>query len=811
MIRRIIIIAASLFVTFGIYAQELKSPNNPIPHKKSPTGNIKGKVTVSGTNEIIDFATVYINGTSFWCTTNEKGEYNLSAPTGKHSISASATGYNTSVKDISVKADEITIVNFELPQLAMELEEVTVTASGVGRVKKSAYNAVALDTRELQNSAKNLSDALVKLPGMKLRESGGVGSDMQIMLDGFSGKHVKVFIDGVPQEGSGESFDLNNIPVNFAERVEVYKGVVPVGFGADAIGGVINIVTNKNRRDWYLDASYSYGSFNTHKSNVTFGQTLRNGFTYEINAYQNYSDNDYYIDNWVEEFNHDNNTSFQDETKIRRVKRFNDTYHNEAVIGKVGLTDKKWADRLMVGFMYSHFYKEIQTGVYQRNVFGQKHRHGHTLSPTLEYQKRDLFTKGLNVSANVSYHDNLTTNVDTASYRYNWLGDRIPLRTPGEQSYLYNEQKDRNWNAAFTASYRIGSAHLFMLNHVLTSFERTGRSLIESNSQLDNFDIPTLTRKNITGLSYRLMLSDKWNMSVFGKYYDSHNKGAVQSSSNKKVYPVESNDNSFGYGAAGTYFLFDGIQFKLSYEKALRLPSPLELFGDGDLEVGKANLRPEKSHNFNFNAGYERQWGAHGLFADFMLIYRNTDDYIMRGLSNIGGSGASYGFYENHGRVETKGFNVSLRYSYDRWLNLGGTFNYLDARDKERKRSEGSGQNSLTYNQRIPNQPYMFANYDINLYWHDLFAKGNTLSLVWDGYYQHSFPLHWENLGDAATKFRVPQQISHNLTVSYSVKGGRYNFSFECRNITDAKLYDNFSLQRAGRGFYGKVRVCFGD
>ena len=59
---------------------------------------------------------------------------------------------------------------------------------------------------------------------MKLRESGGVGSDMQLMLDGFSGKHVKIFIDGVPQEGVGSSFGLNNIPVNFADRIEVYKG-----------------------------------------------------------------------------------------------------------------------------------------------------------------------------------------------------------------------------------------------------------------------------------------------------------------------------------------------------------------------------------------------------------------------------------------------------------------------------------------------------------------------------------------------------------------------------------------------------------
>ena len=71
---------------------------------------------------------------------------------------------------------------------------------------------------------------------------------MILSLDGFSGKHVKLFIDGVPQEGVGSSFGLNNIPINFADRIEVYRGVVPVGFGTDALGGVINIVTNKNRK-----------------------------------------------------------------------------------------------------------------------------------------------------------------------------------------------------------------------------------------------------------------------------------------------------------------------------------------------------------------------------------------------------------------------------------------------------------------------------------------------------------------------------------------------------------------------------------
>lgn len=444
-------------------------------------------------------------------------------------------------------------------------------------------------------------------------------------------------------------------------------------------------------------------------------------------------------------------------------------------------------------------------------MFGQKHRHGFSVVPSVEYRKSNLFTKGLDVTVTANYNHNLTTNVDTAMYKYNWLGDRIPRSTAGEQNHQFSEQINTNWNATFTAVYRLGKMHSFTFNNVFSTFRRTGRSLIEKNSVLEDFDDPTKNRKNIAGLSYRLMPSEKWNLSAFGKHYSSYSEGTVQISDNSvgNNTRVSQSVRSFGYGAAGTYFLGKDIQLKLSYEKALRMPSTQELFGDGDLEAGKADLKPERSDNVNLNASYSKQWGKHGLYAEGGLIYRHTQDYIKRDLSTVGGT--SYGSYTNHGRVETKGFNVSLRYSYSNWFSMGGTFNNLDIRDKEKKRAASSGQNALTYGQRIPNLPYRYANLDANFYWHDLFAKGNTLTLGWDCFYQHDFPLYWEKFGDPTTKIRVPEQLSHNLSLSYSIRNGRYNLSLECRNLTDEKLYDNFSLQKAGRAFYGKFRVYFGN
>lgn len=764
---------------------------------------ISGKV-ISTEKEVVDFATVYLKGTGHGGITNQEGIYHVSAPAGNYTLVVSAVGYKTVEKPVTLLRGQRVRQNITISPETQQLDEVTVVSTGVSRLKRSAFNAVAVDTKELQNTTKNLSDALAKAPGMKLRESGGVGSDMQLMLDGFSGKHVKVFIDGVPQEGVGSSFGLNNIPVNFADRIEVYKGVVPVGFGTDAIGGVINIVTNKKRRRWFLDASYSYGSFNTHKSNVNFGQTFKNGFTYEINAFQNYSDNDYHIEAPVEDFE----TGRIDRDKKVRVKRFNDTYHNEAVVGKVGVVDKKWADRLMLGFTYSNMYQDIQTGVRQDIVYGQKHRKGHSLMPSLEYYKRNLLAKGLDVALTVNYNKNLTTNVDTASYKYNWYGDRKLLNSPGEQSYQHSRADNNNWNGTFTANYRLGKMHMLTFNHVLNTFSRSNTSLLAKEEQSDA--IAKETRKNISGVSYRLMPSETWNLSVFGKYYNQFVAGPVATDANQNDYVHTTRSvNSIGYGAAGTYFILPGLQAKLSYEKAYRLPTIEEMFGNEDLEMGDIGIRPENSDNVNLNLSYNRTFGRHSVYVEGGLVYRNTKDYIQRNITDLSG-GKSAATYINYGKVLTKGYNISARYGFGKWVSVGGNFTQMDVRDNMKTSISGSAEN-IAYKERMPNLPYIFADSDVTFYWRDLGRKGNALTVSYDNQYLHSFTYYSSKIGSNKGDYVVPSQFSHNLSLSYSLRDGRYNLSFECRNFTDEQLYDNFSLQKAGRAFYGKVRVYFGN
>ena len=754
--------------------------------------------------DALPYASIYVDNTTIGTTTDNQGRYTLYIPEGNIRLTAQMMGY--AEKSISVSPHTNTNVDFQLTETATAIDAVVVSASGVGNIRRSAFNAVAVDTKPLRNSTKNIADALANAPGLKLRESGGVGSDMSLMIDGFAGKHIKIFIDGVPQEGVGSAFSLNNIPAGYADRIEVYRGVVPVGFGADALGGVINIVTKKTRRRWWADASYSFGSFATHRTSINTGERMDNGLMWEIYAFQNYSRNNYKIDVPIEDFE----TGRIDRSKLQQVERFHDTYHNESLVAKVGVVKKEWADRLMFTLNYSQFYKEIQTGVRQEIVYGDKIRHGHSVMPSMEYLKRDLGIEGLDLTLTANYNNNITYNIDTAQYKYNWLDQTKRLNSPGEQSYQHTRSTNHNWNTTATLNYKLGDAHTFTINNVLTHFLRSNTSLLAKEAVSDNID--KQTTKNITGLQYQLAPSKRWNTTLFAKYYILKVRGPIATDSNMTNFVATSrSEDALGYGIASTYHITPALQAKLSFERAYRLPTIEEMFGDEDLEMGDIGIRPESSNNLNLSLSYTDSYGTngeHSIYLEGSYVWRNTNDYIQRNIVDLSG-GKAAASYINYGSVRTWGINLSARYDYERWLSVGGNFTYMDVRDNQ-PTAIGSSMPNLGYGDRMPNIPYLFADAYVTLTWHNCGWRGNTLALTYDNQYLHRFYYYSSRIGTNKDDYMVPTQFSHNISLSYTLQDGRYNIAVECRNLTNERLYDNFSLQKAGRAYYVKLRVAFG-
>ena len=754
--------------------------------------------------EAVAYASVFLKNTDIRTSSDEKGIFNLTAPAGEHILCVRMMGYAVYEEVIMVKAGESPALAILLQDESFQIAEAVVSAkSVVQRVNESAFNVIAIDTKALHNSTLDMANAMSKVSGVKIRESGGLGSDLQFSLNGFSGRHVKFFMDGVPMEGMGASFQINNIPINMAERIEVYKGVVPVGFGSDAIGGAVNIVTNQRRKS-FVDASYSYGSFNTHRSSLSAGHTTAFGFIFELTAFRNYSDNAYKIDNAVKDLE----SGQIDTDKIETVKRFNDTYHNETLIAKVGLVNKKFADRLVFGINVGKNYKEIQNGVRQDVVFGQKHSKGQTLMPSFVYSKRDIFTKGLNLNLTANYSKNIRQSIDTATYAYNWRGESIYNNGKrGEQSYQDSKYENRNWNATLTSTYRVNDRHSFTLNDVLTSYDRNTRATANDAAVSATDTMPKISQKNVLGLSYKYNKDAKWNFSLFGKHYLQYSKGPknVSTDTGHPKYEILSETfTDFGYGAAGTFFWKD-FQGKLSFEKAIRLPTDNELFGDQDMERGSTGLKAENSDNYNLSLSYEKHIRrVHFIFVDIGFALRNTKDYIRRVTDSY--SGLYYASHINHGYVRNVGFNAELRYNYKDLIALGANITSQNIRDNEKETMGTSA--STTYKARIPNIPYFFANGDLAFFLNNFLRKGNKLSFTYNCIYVHAFPLYSEKHG-AAGKILVPTQLSHDAGLTYTLKDGRYNLALECKNLSNEKMYDNFSLQKPGRALCLKLRYFF--
>jgi outer membrane cobalamin receptor len=760
--------------------------------------SVAGRVVDCNDGQPLAGVSVRVEGTKKGVTTDSDGRYVLDKSVPKHcTLVFSFTGMKSETRTADLSAGKTHTVDLCMEEDAVTLGDVLISGkSAVRKINELAYNVVAVDVKQLHNTAMDLSHALDRVSGVRIRESGGVGSGFNFSLNGFTGRQVKFFIDGVPMENFGSSFQINNIPVNLAERVEVYKGVVPVTFGADALGGAINIVTG-DRKNSYMDASYSFGSFNTHKSCINAGHTAANGFTVQLNLFQNWSDNNYPVNVDVADLS----TGLYEN---RRVRRFHDRYHNETLIAGVGVTGKKYADKLLFSVTLGQNKADIQTAARMDRVFGARFRQGDIIMPSLRYSKKNLFTEGLDVNITGNYNLGYEQTVDTVARQYNWMGEYREKPSPGgELSRTLYKYNNRNGLVTANLAYKIGKRHSVTLNNVSNIFDRKGSDA--ANPDNAEARLPRKTVKNVTGLAYRFDGGDRWNISAFVKRFTQSTSSftTVYYTAEGTVYPELKNSfGKTGYGLAAACFLWNDMQLKFSYEKSFRLPENEELFGDANTLLGNTELRPESSDNINVGMNWiPVRSRNHGLMIDANLIVRNAVDYI-RPQQNTNGT---HQVMTNQRDVVNIGYNGEMRYSYGRLLTAGINVTYQNLRNNTRY-EEGSTRESTVYRDRIPNMPYFFGNGDVNLFFPGVGGRDNTLSIGYNLLFVYEYYLRWPSQGAAGNKYTIPTQLSQDINLTYALGKGRYNLSVECRNITDAGLYDNFSLQKPGRSFSIKFR-----
>jgi outer membrane receptor protein involved in Fe transport len=751
---------------------------------------ISGTIS-SDSGEAMMGVIVQLKNTSKGTQTDLNGKYVLADITpGSYYILFTSIGYKNDSMHVHLHPGQVLQLNRKMSVDTLDKAIVITAKNEAEELRESGFSVNVIETKQYANTTADINQVLNRTSGIRIRESGGVGSDFNFSLNGLSGKQIKYFIDGIPIDVLGSSMTLNNVPVNLAERIEVYKGVVPVSLGSDAMGGAINIVTNQKVKN-FLDASYSYGSFNTHRAAVTGQYThTKTGLVVRTSSFYNFSNNNYIMRN-VEVWD-----AAQYSFVEKNFRRFHDTYQSMMGQIEVGLMNKKWADVFFIGGAFSGYTQDVQTGFQQTIVYGRVTRKGHAFNGSVRYKKDNFLIKGLsmNVFASRSYDSYVV--VDTTKIKYGWDGIGVTVPDPGYEmdgAKTFNTIVRPKSYLRTNLTYIINKNNSLNVNYTLDHLKN-----VNYNSLIENDDPnPGIMNKQILGIAYENNLfNQRLTTTPFVKWY-----GMGLNLTTPAVTKSTSFSN-YGYGIASRFKFLRNAGIKASVEHAYRLQEVIEIFGDGMRTSGNPDLLPETSDNINTGLFYGKRFSKHSFFIEASAFYRNAKDFIYA----IADQHANNVRYENKSSVRVTGLEGEIRYDYEKNFMISINASYQNALNYTKYSKAGNTIPEATYLNKIPNQPWFFSNLELSYGKNDVFGKKTRIQFNWYTQYVRWFYLTWEAFGGPEGKNKIPDQFSHNASVSYSMQEGRYNISLECRNLMNNLNYDNFMLQKPGRSFSVKFR-----
>lgn len=208
---------------------------------------IAGHVIVKGTEESIPFATVMILGTNRGAVSNEEGQFEFrKLAAGKYTLRVQVMGYKTQEKTITVSTEATSVVHFQMEEVSFTTDEVVVSANRNEVSRKAApvvVNVMSAKLFETVNST-DLAKSLNFQSGLRVENNCQNCGFPQVRINGLEGPYSQILINSRPIISALSGvYGLEQIPVNMIERVEVVRGGGSALFGANAVGGTINIIT----------------------------------------------------------------------------------------------------------------------------------------------------------------------------------------------------------------------------------------------------------------------------------------------------------------------------------------------------------------------------------------------------------------------------------------------------------------------------------------------------------------------------------------------------------------------------------------
>ena len=758
---------------------------------------LSGKITDKGGDPLTG-ATAIINGISSGAVSDENGKFEITKIVfGSYKLEISMLGYRKKVVPVLIENENPGFLTIVMSESQEQLDEVVVIGkSEATTLRQSAKAVEVLETRMARLQTADLGEVMAKVQGVSVQRGGGLGSDTRFSLNGLTDDQIRFFLDDIPLDFVGYSFGVANVPVNLIERVEIYKGVVPIHFGADALGGAVNLVSPAGFLGTGGAASYQVGSFGTHRAALNLQhQTDSSSFFVRGSAFYDFSRNNYEIE-----------VEVPDELgrlSEVNVPRFHDDYEAMGLNLEVGWPNRLGADFLSVKGFVNNYYRDIQHNNVMSVPYGEPTSSERTYGGLLRWQKE--FKSGLLLNAVGGYSYNRIKFVDTSACVYDWFGNCIRERaSPGELGFATDRLLwDNNLYGRINLKYAFSPRHTLRFSSAPTFVTRTGDERRQANAEAND---PLTAQRNVLtiihGIEYEWKSdNERLENILFIKDYI-QNVQAEEPLPGDRVRNRDRESHNMGIGNNLRVRLNNHWALKASYEWATRMPRPREIFGNGVLIIANLELEPERSHNANLELNYQRitpsgaDWtmGVNGFLrrADQLIVLLGNDQVFS---------------YQNVFTATSIGAEVTFG-----WTSPNNRFRLeANATGQDFRNSSGEGPFGAFEGDRIPNRPYLFANGAARYLLPEVLRANDQLSFFVNSRYVHEFFRSWESAGLRQFKQTIPSQLVQNMGLTYklALASTQTSFTAEVQNLTNARVFDFFGVQRPGRAYFVKLTTQF--
>ena len=536
--------------------------------------------------------------------------------------------------------------------------------------------------------AQSLKDILESTPGIIVQygtfPSASSKSKSSISIRGMSANGTLFLLDGRRLAGEvSNPYDLDRIPASIIQRIEIVKGPMSSLYGADAVGGVINIITKRPSDDTKIDVGVRYGANeNGDAQNVNLNLSLQGkneGFAYSAYASMTttepYTQNEtadvwaknpagagkikpstHAVTNTIQDY-YPTDVTYREESQVYTLgSRLSYDFTSDLVLGLDVNYFNEERDGAYIGYFHP---ANIGAGLPIYNIPVNSHDENSRLDVSLDlaYAPSDDLSLKARIYSSSYEKRNTTTAQEWADMKY----------ANEEASAINGMSADVDLKVAeLSATYLVSDAHLVTAGAEYRDEVRNATVFAQSSD---------MSEKKVDYQSVYLQdeweVSDKFNAIVGGRY------DAISNADNKATFRL------------GGIYAFDKLaKLRANFAQGYRTPDIREMYihkqTPNGLQIGADvmgyDLKPESTNSFEVGLGGHSDKARY----DLVVYYNQINDMISQVVGTYNGN-AAYTF-ENIANANTKGVELSAGYMLTSSLEANFFWTELRTENEETKK-----------------------------------------------------------------------------------------------------------------------------